>query len=129
MPKINSRQKGASGERELANRLTALGLSASRGQQFQGTPDSPDVRLKGTLGGKIFVECKRVQKLDLHQAMAKAIKDAGPTLIPVIIHRKNKTDWLMTCRIEDGVMFLKSVEFGLGFMESAAYDANTKGGL
>jgi len=40
---INSRQKGARGERAWAAYLRSLGFDARRGQQFSGSKDSPDV--------------------------------------------------------------------------------------
>ena len=45
--KINSRQKGARGERELAAVFTTAGFPARRGQQFSGSPDSPDIVVEG----------------------------------------------------------------------------------
>ena len=42
-PKINSRQKGARGERQWRDELRANGYVARRGQQFSGSADSPDV--------------------------------------------------------------------------------------
>lgn len=127
MPKINSRQKGASGERELAHRLTDLGLPAERGQQFQGSPDSPDVKLQGMLGGKIFIECKRVERgLNLHTVMEKAVKNAGSQL-PIIMHRTNRTDWLMTVRLEDGALLLRSLLLGLKVMNNG--QQTSEGGM
>ena len=40
---INSRAKGARGERMLAQVLMGWGYEARRGQQFAGGADSPDV--------------------------------------------------------------------------------------
>jgi Holliday junction resolvase len=48
--KVNSRQKGARGERQWAKELNAMGFNsdepARRGQQFSGSKDSPDVVCK-----------------------------------------------------------------------------------
>ena len=44
--KINSKQKGKRGELELVHELESFGLHAERGQQFKGSPDSPDVTCK-----------------------------------------------------------------------------------
>ena len=52
---VNSRNKGKSGELELAHELERLwGVSARRGQQFSGSPDSPDV-VTGIPG--LHIEC------------------------------------------------------------------------
>ncbi len=42
-PRVNSRQKGARGERQWRDELRAHGFQARRGQQFSGPPESPDV--------------------------------------------------------------------------------------
>lgn len=71
----NSRQKGASGERELARELArVLGCRARRGQQYSGSPDSPDVVTD--IPG-IHIECKRTETLRLYDALAQARRDAG----------------------------------------------------
>ena len=43
---VNSKQKGARGEREFAKFLTDRGYPATRGVQYQGGPESPDVVCK-----------------------------------------------------------------------------------
>lgn len=96
---INSRAKGIRGELEWAKWLRDnLGLEASRGQQHKGTPDSPDV-LGGIPG--THPEVKRVEKLNIPQAMAKAVADAGPDQIPYVASRRNQGEWLVTTRACD----------------------------
>lgn len=93
---MNSRQKGARGERELSKVLRGYGFSARRGQQYHGGAESPDViGLKG-----IHIECKRVERLNIDDAIAQSIRDAGDDM-PVVIHRKNRKDWLVTMRLDD----------------------------
>ena len=43
---INSRAKGAKGERELANKLKDYGYNTRRGQQFSGLEGEDVVRLR-----------------------------------------------------------------------------------
>ena len=82
-----SRQKGKRGERECAAELAELlGVTARRGVQYQGGPESPDVVLEGV---PIHVECKRVEALNLYAAIEQAKKDALPGAVPVVWHRKN----------------------------------------
>lgn len=95
---VNSRAKGAAGERELANRLKELGLTARRGQQFCGANGDSDVVCEEL--SSYHIECKRVQALNLHQAISQAVKD-GKDKTPVVIHRKNGTPWLATIFLED----------------------------
>lgn len=69
---MNSRQKGARGERELANILKGYGYEESRrGQQYCGSNGDADV--VGLSG--IHIECKRVEKLNLDKAMEQAEHD------------------------------------------------------
>lgn len=54
---MNSRQKGARGERELAKVLRSYGYETRRGQQYCGANGDADVM--GLPG--IHIECKRVK--------------------------------------------------------------------
>lgn len=100
MGKINSRAKGARGEREFANDVLKelWGLQdARRGQQFSGSPDSPDVL--GLPG--VHFEVKRVERLNLAAAQKQAVDDAGFENVPVIAHRYNHGDWWLMVRAKD----------------------------
>ena len=103
--KINSRQKGAAGEREFANLLKTYGIEARRGQQFSGGKESPDV----ISDLPIHWEVKRVQKLDIHDAMAQAMRDAGNANMPVVAHRVNGKKWLVTMDAEMFIVFLATI--------------------
>lgn len=100
----NSRRKGAVGEREWRDVLRAEGFSARRGQQYSGSPDSPDVVCPDL--PFIHWEVKRVERLDLCGAMAQARNDAG-NQTPIVAHRKNRGDWLVTLRAEDFFQILR----------------------
>ena len=104
--KINSRDKGARGEREFAQKLTEMGFTARRGCQFSGSPDSPDV--VGGIGGT-HVEVKRVERLNIDNAMDQAINDCGDNLLPYVAHRKNGKKWLITLQLEDLLEFAELV--------------------
>lgn len=93
---INSREKGKRGEREAVNFLTTIGWMAKRGQQYAGGAESPDV-IHDIPG--VHLEVKRVERLNLSTAMAQARRDAGPKL-PVVMHRRNGEDWLVTVSAE-----------------------------
>ena len=107
MKKINSKQKGKRGELELANYLKKHGLLARRGQQFKGTPESPDVICDNW--NDIHIEVKRVEKLNVDKALDKSTEDAGD-LIPVVIHRKNNTNWKVTMWLDDFINLYKQNE-------------------
>lgn len=94
---MNAKQKGARGEREWAEYLREQGVEARRGQQFCGTPDSPDV----ISSMPIHWEVKRVEALNVPQAMARAVQDAGTDKPAAMAHRRNRGDWLITMRAAD----------------------------
>lgn len=100
---MNSKQKGARGERELAKVLRAHGFKTRRGQQYCGANGDADV-----VGlPNIHIECKRVERLNLYDAMAQAKSDAKQDEIPVVMHRKNKCDWLVTLSLDDFMKIYK----------------------
>lgn len=92
-----SRDKGKRGELELAKLLRQHGYDARRGQQFSGANGDPDV--VGLPG--IHIEVKRVEKLNLYQAMEQATNDAREGEAPAVFHRRNGKYWLVTMELED----------------------------
>jgi Holliday junction resolvase len=95
--RINSRAKGAAGERELSNKLKEYGYNTRRGQQYCGANGDADVI--GLPG--IHIESKRVERLNLYDAMAQAATEARPGEYPTVFHRKNHCDWLVIMRFDD----------------------------
>lgn len=104
---MNSRQKGARGERELANLLKGYGYENSRrGQQYCGSNGDADV--VGLPG--IHIECKRVEKLNLEKAMDQAKFDCKENEKPAVFHRKDRKPWLVTMALEDWIMLFQAFE-------------------
>ena len=100
---MNSRNKGAVGERELASKLTEYGFPSRRGQQFSGANGDADV-----VGLPwIHIECKRVERLNLQEAYDQSRRDAREDEIPVVMHRKNNCKWLVTMSLEDWIDFYR----------------------
>lgn len=93
----DSRRKGAEGERELASKLREYGYDSRRGQQYCGANGDADVI--GLPG--VHIECKRVEKLNLYDAMAQSVHDAKEGEVPAVFHRKNRCEWLVTLRFDD----------------------------
>ena len=96
---VNSREKGARGERELAGVLREFGYEARRGQQFSGANGDADV--VGLPG--IHIECKRVERLNLYDAIAQSKHDARDGEVPAVFHRKDNCKWLVTMELEDWI--------------------------
>ena len=94
---MNSRDKGKRGELELAKKLKEYGYDTRRGQQYCGANGDADVI--GLPG--IHIECKRVEKLNLYDAMSQAVSDAKENEKPAVVHRKNNCEWLVTMRFDD----------------------------
>ena len=100
----SSRNKGANGERELAKRLSeALGVDyIRRGLVFCGESDV--IGLQG-----IHIECKRVEKLNVENAMEQAKREAEKRKdgVPTLFHRKNYKPWLVTMELDDWIELYK----------------------
>lgn len=97
MGKINSKDKGKRGERMCAAKMREYGYEARRGIQYQGSPESPDV--VGVPG--LHIEVKFTEKLRLWDAIEQSIRDAGADEIPVVMHKKNNSEWLAILRLDD----------------------------
>lgn len=95
---MNSKRKGCAGERKFAALCRDHGYTeAHRGQQFHGGYDTPDVA--GLPG--IHIEVKRVEKLNISDAMAQSVRDSEGKAMPIVAHRRNRSPWLITMRAED----------------------------
>jgi len=105
---MNSRRKGKRGEREAAAFLTGNGFPARRGQQFAGSPDSPDVVCPLLPG--VHLEVKRCERTDLEGWLRQATADAGGKL-PVVLHRKTRGPWIAVLRAEDLLALLRNSSF------------------
>lgn len=88
-----SREKGKRGERQWRDVLRAEGYSARRGQQFSGSPDSPDVVCDDLPDFHFEVKC--VERLNIEDAMGQARQDARRKL-PLVAHRRSHCGWLVT---------------------------------
>lgn len=103
---MNSRDKGKRGELEAAHLLKEYGYDARRGQQYAGANGDPDV--VGLPG--IHLEIKRVEKLNIDDALSQSIRDAKEEEVPVVMHRKNRTEWKITMRFADWIEMYKAWE-------------------
>ena len=112
---MNSRQKGARGERELAKIFREHGYDARRGQQYCGASGDADVI--GLPG--IHVECKRVEKLNLLDAVGQSVRDARDDELPAVFHRRDRSEWLVTMRMEDWFTLFRDWEAGQDLKEKA----------
>ncbi len=96
---VNSKRKGADGERELSHKLNEYGFGTRRTVQYNGKAEEGKADLVGL--PNIHIECKRVERLNLYDAMAQAIHDAKDGELPTVFRRKNHSEWLVTMRLHD----------------------------
>lgn len=106
--RINSRTKGKTGELELAHYLADRGYPARRGQQFAGGGDSPDVVCSAFEAIGLHPEVKRVERLNLEEAMAQCIRDSGGLAdLHAVFHRRNGKPWLLTMPLDEFLAFVE----------------------
>lgn len=89
---MNSREKGAVGERELAGELNRIGMIARRTVQYCGKgPDAADVVAEGL---DLHIEVKRCERVKLSDWIAQAARDARDRDW-VLFTRQNNRPWLV----------------------------------
>lgn len=118
---MNSKNKGARGERELASLLRKYGYDTRRGQQYCGANGDADV--VGLPG--VHIEVKRVEKLNLYDAIAQAKHDSRKDELPAVFHRKNNCEWLVTMPLEQWMEIFR--EWEAGFIQEVEYTAEQCG--
>ena len=105
MKKINSKQKGARGEREFAQLLRDHGFEARRGQQYCGANGDADVICDSL--PQFHFEVKRTETLNLKNAILQSQADCDKknalgltkegyfgTIVPVVMHRYSGGKWI-----------------------------------
>ena len=103
----SQQRKGADSERELAALLQAQGYSIQRGGSLS-FGKSPD--LSGLPG--IHIEVKRVERLNVPEAMAQAVRDSTKFRDgkPALFHRRNRQPWLVTMELSDWLELYKQAQ-------------------
>lgn len=102
-----SKNKGKTFERTVSHLFKDRGFTARRGQQFKGSPDSPDVVVEEI--PEINLECKAVEKLNLYEAMDQAAKDCSPSQFPVVIQKRNNKGIIVSMRVEQFMDFIEVI--------------------
>ena len=115
---VNSKQKGARFERLLASKFRDYGYSdARRTAQYCGnTGDASDV-----VGlPHIPIEAKHQERMQLYDWMAQAKRDAtagNEGRLPVVFHKKNNADILVTMTFDDWMQIYKEYEASMTMEE------------
>lgn len=96
----SQQRKGRNGEIEICRIFQAHGIDAQPGQavSYGATPDV--LNIPG-----IHPEIKRVERLNVPEAMAQAVRDSEKFHdgVPTLFHRRNRSPWLVTMRLEDWI--------------------------
>ena len=100
----SQREKGKTGEREIAALLRSMGFEdARRTAQYAGnTGEAADVI--GLPG--IHIEVKRQETTKLHEWIRQAERDCGEKT-PCVFHRRNREPWYCTLPLIDFLQILK----------------------
>lgn len=109
---VNSKQKGARFERQLAGIFKEYGYSdARRTAQYCGnTGDASDV--VGLDG--IHIEAKHQERMNLYEWMDQAKRDSETTgNIPVVFHKKNRAEILVTMQLDSFMKLYKEYEINI----------------
>lgn len=113
-----SRDKGKRGERELAKKLREYGYNCRRGVQYCGTNGDADVI--GLPG--VHIECKRVERLNVHEAMIQSLHDARAEELSTVMSRRDNSPWLVTMTLEDWMILYQAWEIE----RSNAHESNNR---
>ena len=81
----------------VMQQLREYGYDSRRGQQYCGSNGDADV--VGIPG--VHIECKRVERLNIYDAIEQSKNDARDGENPVVMHRRNRKEWLVTMPLDD----------------------------
>ncbi len=84
-----------------------MDIHVEDGQQYNGLDGEDVVGLPN-----IHIECKRVERLNIEEAMGQARRDAKDN-IPAVFHRKNNCKWLVTMNLDNFIKIYREYEAGL----------------
>jgi Holliday junction resolvase len=119
---VNSKQKGARFERELAKEFRAYGYEARRTAQYCGnTGDASDV-----IGlPYIHIEAKHQETMRLYDWVDQAKRDAeanGKGYLPTVFHKKNHCEILVTMTFDDWMKLYNEYETNKSLDEKECVD-------
>ncbi len=105
----SAQRKGATGERELADILRSYGYEIDRGGSlsYGKLPDLYGLPY-------IHIEVKRVERLNLSEAMKQSERDCVRFLdgYPAVFHRKNREKWRVTMNLSDWLQLYEKYRAG-----------------
>ena len=105
---VNSKQKGARFERQLASKFREYGYEARRTAQYCGnTGDASDV--VGLPG--LHIEAKHQETMRLYEWVSQAKRDSSGTgRLPAVFHKKNNAEILVTMTLDSFMKLYQEYE-------------------
>ncbi len=102
-----SQRKGRTGELELTEALRRSGYDVKPGRS-QSYGEEPDII--GLPG--VHIECKRCERLQISEWIKQAIRDSERFKDgkPIVFHRRNNEEWLITMRLTDFMDYYNRVQ-------------------
>lgn len=112
---VNSKQKGARFERELAKMFKAYGYDARRMAQYCGnTGDAADI--DGV--PYIHIEAKHQETMHLYEWLTQAVNDAKKKgRIPAVFHKKNNHPVIVSMLFDDWMQIYREYEASMQLTE------------
>ena len=109
---IKSKAKGKKNELAFVNLLKAAGYpSARRGQQFQGTEESPDVLCSEL--PIIHFEIKSGARPNPWLALKQCANDKGQNQLSVVGVHKDREPWIICMTAEDWFSLIKKADLSI----------------
>lgn len=120
---VNSKQKGARFERQLASLFREYGYDARRTAQYCGnTGDASDV--VGLPG--LHIEAKHQNQMRLYEWMSQAKRDSeGTGRLPAVFHKKDYAEILVTMTLDDFMNLYREWESGFDLKGDINEQANS----
>ena len=104
----NSRDKGARNERAWASYCRQEGYTlTTRGCQFSGGPDSPDIATGDPELERIHFEVKSGKRINVWGAIAQAEKDRAVGRLAVCHLHRDYYDWIVAMPANDWFRMLR----------------------
>lgn len=101
--------KGNRAEREVVDTLRAMGWTSARRNFGSGSQGGGDI-----VGGPadVHLECKHHERCSIWEWISQAEGDARPTDLPVVVFRRNRSQWMACIPADELFALLKLRESG-----------------
>ena len=128
MKRKSAKTKGRVGQTEVVNLIeTYMGFNDDQIRSNPASVTGEDIILSESAREKfpLSIEVKRVEKLNIFTAFKQAISNAG-NYMPLLVHRRNNEEWLVTFRFRDFLSILYGYTYQLSFRDLDIKDTRAK---